>query len=251
MTAEALKSPASSGGEVARAHEFFLASLLSTYPEDSFLEDVGVLVEDAGASGGLTGGTPWLTPLLEVARREGGLDDVRSEYLELFERGQPRTSLYETEYGRMRGMAKGNELADIAGFYQAFGMTLSDTPEGREMLDHLAVELEFYGVLLAKQAHLEAAGDTEGVSIVRDGRRKFLADHLGRLTGALARQARLRESAVYGGIVSWSCGLVEEECRALGAEPAPLELLTGEEAEEVQCGAFPPAAAGRPPAVSP
>ena len=57
-------------------------------------------------------------------------------------------SLYERV--RSHGMGKGNTLADIGGFYQAFGLTLDRGIH--ELPDHIAVELEFYGLLLLKQS---------------------------------------------------------------------------------------------------
>lgn len=219
-----------------RALAFCLGARLASLPDGEFVRTVDELLESgAGEPVPLGSGEP--LALIELARGEGGLDELRAEYLALFDNGRTRSPLYETEYGRMRGMSKGTELADIAGFYQAFGMVLSETEGNRELHDHLAVELEFYGVLLARQSHLLRAGDREGVEIVEDARRKFLADHLGRLAPMVSAREEVRSSPLYGGVFAWCQRLVGEECRSLGVEPAPLSWFADEADDgEVCCG---------------
>lgn len=211
-----------------RALQFSAAARLTAYPEQQPGADSPLAARFAA------------TPL----------DELRAEYLALFDAGNARCPVHETEYGRMRGMAKGNELADIAGFYTAFGLQLSDAPEAREMLDHVAVELEFYAVLLARQALLQDEGDAEGLAVVEDARRKFLADHLGRLAPAIATQPALERSALYRDAFVWCGELVREECAALQVTPAPLDFFAKEaEADEVCCGA--PASFGATKVVPP
>lgn len=201
----------------AQALRFSLAARLTSYPDPRFshwVRQLSACVEgELPASG-----------LLELACTGGDLDLARSEYVELFDRGDGRTPLYETEYGRMRGMSKGTELSDINGFYLAFGLAPDDGPAQQEMADHIAVELEFYAVLLARQAALLEAADAEGADIVEDARRKFLVDHLGRLAPAIAQRENVIQSALYGAPFSWAAALVAAECRALSAQPAPLDF---------------------------
>jgi len=209
------------------ARQFSLASLLVSYPD----EEAGLTLVS------LADDLPAMPPLSALLRSPGGVDELRSAYIDLFDRGQGRASLYETEYGRMRGMAKGNDLADISGFYAAFGLTLDD--DARELLDHLGIELEFYTLLLLKQAALARLDDAEGGAIVRDARQKFIVDHLGRLASAVAALDAVREHPLYGPVFTWCWGLVRAECAALDVTPAPLDFFTDEEAkEEVKCGGF-------------
>ena len=205
------------------ALRFALASRLASYPAAEHARAVAELADGAGGPEG------WLAPHLAAA----DLDDVRGEYLALFDHGPDRTSLYETEHGRMSGMSKGNVLADLAGFYLAFGLARVDG----DMADHVAVELEFYAVLLARQARLAASGDAEGREIVEDARRKFLADHLGRFVPAIA--ARVAGSEAYGPAFAWAARLVDEECRALGATPAPLDPFAAADDDDADDGCCP------------
>lgn len=213
----------------ARARDFALASALSSYPDDEVEQTLRALAPTLG-------GCPGAAPLLRVLDAPGGLDELRGSYIALFDAGDGRISLYETEYGRMRGMAKGNDLADISGFYRAFGLAIDDAVV-HEMLDHLAVELEFYAVLLAKQDHLERAGDAAGPAIVEDARRKFLHAHLGPLARAVAARFPAPERPAYGDVLAWCGELVDRECGALGVVPTPLDFFADEDDKaEMKCG---------------
>ena len=215
---------ASSLVEIAR--ECCLASMLVAYPDaelEETLRELDALADHAGAAN------------LRVLACEGRFDDARSRYIELFDRGGKRASLYETEHGHLRGMGKGRDLADIAGFYAAFGFKI-DSGAVHELVDHLAVELEFYGLLALKQHHL--AGDEEGSAVVLDARRKFLQDHLGRFCGAVERHPAVAEDALYGPVVRWVAALIAGECARVGARPEQLDFQGDPEAQdEMKCGA--------------
>lgn len=209
-----------------RVRDFTLASMVTGYPDAELAETLLELGDELRDHDGV--GAMVVTDLREL----------QSTYIEIFDRGKGRVSLYETEHGRMRGLSKGNDLADIAGFYRAFSLTLEDEAE-HEMLDHLAVELEFYATLLLKQHVLDAAGDADGSEIVEDARRKFLADHLGRFVQAIAEQAPVKNHRVYGPALAWCACLVQSECTAMGVRPAPLDFFAVDgdrAAEEMNCG---------------
>lgn len=213
----------------ASARDFALASALASYPDEEVEQTIRSLCP---ALAGHVAAARFVAALDE----ERGFDELRAAYVGTFDRGDGRISLYETEYGRMRGMAKGNELADISGFYRAFGL-VPDQDRVHEMLDHVAVELEFYAVLLAKQRHLDEAGDREGGAIVEDARRKFLAAHLGPLAKAVGSRAKAVGVPAYGDVLAWCGALVADECARLGVVPAPLDFFEDEErGEEMRCG---------------
>lgn len=223
-----------------RALAFCLASRLAAWPDDDTVRAARALAEGLAGGEGDELDLAALTPALDGALLE-------PEYIALFENGANRCPIHETEYGRMRGMSKGNELADIAGFYEAFGMARSDEPGAKQMGDHLAVELEFYGTLLAKQAALVERGDAEGAFVVEDARKKFLVDHLGRLARAIASQPPVVASRAYGPVLAATRALVDAECTRLGAVPAPLDFFAGSaEPEALCCGGSALAPAPRP-----
>lgn len=216
-------------GDVARAREFLLASMATGYPDQELAELLVELEADLRGHEGLGGMT---------AAAAAGVDALRATYIDLFDRGKGRVSLYETEHGRMRGLAKGNELADISGFYRAFSLTLDDgETAARELHDHVAVELEFYASLLLRQHILAERGDRLGCEVVEDARKKFMADHLGRFPGAIASQPAVRANGVYGPVFAWCERLVGAECERLGVTPAPLDFFAdGERDEAPACG---------------
>jgi TorA maturation chaperone TorD len=70
------------------------------------------------------------------------------------------------------------ELADVAGFYKAFGV---EVIPGGERVDHIATELEFMNLLAVKESiALKEEGEGEHAQTCRDASRAFLRDHLGR-----------------------------------------------------------------------
>lgn len=224
------------------APAFVLASFVASYPDGAFGENVRTLLEDKDLATGL--GEAARASLAELGPRLGDalgnsalLDDLRSDFIDRFDRGKQATSLYETEYGRERAMVKGNELADIAGFYRAFGFETGGDGLLPEMVDHLAVELEFYALLLLKSQALVEAGDEEGAAIVLDARRKFLKDHLGRFIDALCGRPGLLESPFYTVAMRYCRDLIHDESHKLEVVLDPVEWLPGQtEPVEMSCG---------------
>ncbi|MFQ5738341.1 MAG: molecular chaperone [Acidobacteriota bacterium] len=80
---------------------------------------------------------------------------------------------------------RSQRLADVAGFYRAFGLKVSE--QGKERLDHVSVEAEFLYVLLAKEAAALQNHQREGVEVCRQARGKFFQDHVGWWLPAFAR----------------------------------------------------------------
>lgn len=87
---------------------------------------------------------------------------------------------YETEYcPQTFSVYRSQQMADVAGFYRAFGLTPSR--EKPERADHVSLELEFMSWLIAKEHHArqdDGPEATERVETCRDAQRKFFADHL-------------------------------------------------------------------------
>lgn len=208
---------------------FKLGSVLTSYPVDeSFLEAVSRLAASCGEAPALR--EEGLREKLE-GLASGLLPDLRSDYIDLFDRGRAANPIYETEYGRDRVMVKGHDLADIAGFYKAFGLGW----EEGEMVDHVAIELEFYAWLCLKSAHLEESGEPEGVEVVREARKKFLADHLGRFVSAIADRPAIQVHPFYGPVFQFCARIVADECRDFGLEVEPLTYLPQQKEPEMMC----------------
>jgi TorA maturation chaperone TorD len=87
---------------------------------------------------------------------------------------------YETEYIDSKfAYQRSNTLADVSGFYHAFGVSTSDTRPERP--DHVVLELEFMAFLLGLQRRADS-GDTKDrqgrMEICRDAQARFLCEHL-------------------------------------------------------------------------
>ncbi len=96
-----------------------------------------------------------------------------------------------------------SELADIAGFYKAFGLTLAEN----ERVDHISVELEFMHFLTYKEAYAQTHHDPAKARFCRDTQRKFIRDHLGRWA---VHFARLLDQKADGGYYSCLASLLEK-----------------------------------------
>lgn len=221
---------------------FVLASILSAYPDDTFFENVNLLLEDKSLEK-LTRG--FLEELLAkirssldlISKTKDGIDELRSEYIDLFDRGRQVNSLYETEYGRERAMVKGNELVDIAGFYRAFGFEIGAEDVRAEMVDHVAVELEFYALLVLKSELLTQSFDANGEEIVLDARKKFLKSHLGRFVGAICERPGVVESSFYSAVFQFCRDLIQGECERLNITVEKEHWISPQaETGDISCG---------------
>jgi TorA maturation chaperone TorD len=89
---------------------------------------------------------------------------------------------YETEYHTTTDVFfRSQQLADIAGFYRAFGLDVSDVAP--ERVDHLTLELEFMAFLLLKKRLALTSTDgnphaAEQSGVCEDAQRNFFRDHL-------------------------------------------------------------------------
>lgn len=122
-----------------------------------------------------------LGPLLEELCRPP--DELSAEYDRVFGLVLSRECPpYETEYHpSSEATFRAQQLADIAGFYRAFGLNTSSTEPERP--DHLALELEFMALLLLKKrlalASMPACPNAaENVTMCDDVQQLFFRDHL-------------------------------------------------------------------------
>ena len=102
-------------------------------------------------------------------------EDMISEYDRLFRASE--IWLYGTEHLRMNEVQRAKSLADIMGFYRAFGLE-----PGTDRPDALSCELEFMHYLILKGSHALESGDDadakEKAAICFDAEQKFFTDHL-------------------------------------------------------------------------
>lgn len=152
--------------------------------------------------------------------------------------GNTRCPPHETAYGDGRRLAgREAELADISGFYLAFGFQLS--PDHPDLPDHLGTELEFVSLMLLKAAFAASNNMAEEEQITLDALRSFLECHLGRWTGAFREAlAGSGDGSPYLETARLIEETVRDECERLGANPSSVsERAMGDpmQADELQC----------------
>ena len=139
------------------------------------------------------------------------------EHTRLFGVGLAATP-YESEYDPLTLVRKGHCLADLLGFYEAFGFKLANRQ--KEFPDHIAIELEFLSLLLLKECYASAEGQEEARAICEEAAVKFLADHLGAWGGAFADRV---EATTGDDFYRFSArllrGFILAECHTLCVEP--------------------------------
>jgi len=135
----------------------------------------------------------------------------------------------ETEYGPDNGFHQPQQLADIAGYYLAFGLRPVLATDARA--DHIACECEFMDFLSRKQAHLLDRGDagadvSEALEVTGLAERSFLRDHLGRFGRAFAARVAAEDGDGYfGALGRLLLALVDAECARVGVDAGPVDLM--------------------------
>lgn len=167
---------------------------------------------------------PWAGLWRAAARawREVEGKAVAAEYSRLFQ-GQAPCPPRESAYGDGRRIGgRQAELADIRGFYEAFGVVPST--RAPDLPDHVSTELEFFALLLLKTAYAAAEGLEEQRQVSERATKAFLEDHLGRWLAPFRR--RLEEhgaASPYPESARLVEAVVEEECERLDVVPMPAE----------------------------
>jgi TorA maturation chaperone TorD len=165
----------------------------------------------------VSGGEPWraLRPLADRPTRAA---EHRRIFGHVVAHGCPP---YETEYGRRHLFGQSQELADLRGFYEAFGFR---PRPGAERPDHLTTELEFLAMLSLKEAITRATGQADRTSVCEAAAARFLEDHLGRWMAALAgRVAARAPGSGLAAATSLAAALVAAHAASLGVEPVMLD----------------------------
>ena len=110
---------------------------------------------------------------------------------------------------------RSQRMADVGGFYQAFGLQISD--RAGERLDHITVETEFLYLLLAKEAAAHQEGNNEGAEVCREARSKFFQEHVGWwLPGFSRLLAHTTDSEFYRRLAKLAAALSALERVSLG-----------------------------------
>ncbi len=252
---------------LSRSKLYLLLSWSFLYPEDDeFLEYLqsGEFVEDGRAAlenltKSLEGSvspiaeesfsaiTNHLNSVEEWVNSEGmnwTLQDLRDDHRRVFSNV---ISLdcppYETLFGNDHVFGQSYTMGDIAGFYSAFGLQLSN--DIHERLDHLSVELEFIHYLAYKESYALIHDGPEKLRTVVEAEKKFVKEHVGRwvplFSGMLKRKA---DYGFYKILADFTSDWVAFEIDYLNVTPQPYSetdyrpaSFSSPEGQTFECGA--------------
>ncbi len=208
---------------LARSQLYRLLALAFRYPDSA---RVGALEQLAGAlpveALGQSGRAlrPALAELASAARGTApeGLED---QYVAAFGHVTlPDCPLYESACGIGDPFQQPQTLADIAGFYRAFGLEMAK--DAAERVDHLAVELEFMHYLAYREAYALEHHGQDRARLIQDAQRRFLRDHLGRWGPVIARAVAARAGGVLGAAARLLERVLAAEARRWRLPPSPV-----------------------------
>lgn len=214
---------------LARSAVLGLLSQALTYPTALVVDDL--LEEDLPFALALA---PALSP--PVAQALGGLaaalegtraEALEAEYRDRFSHVHSRDCpLYETDHAAREVWQQSQALADLGGFYRAFGLE-----ESGERVDHVSVELEFLHVLAYKRAWALERGETEHADVCRLAEETFLREHALRwMPNVAERLCALGEGSAYAAIGALLAAFLRAESERTGlpiATPEPVEPVGG------------------------
>jgi len=228
------------GKELASAALYRLLALAVSFPE------AGTVRQVIGGCGELMTVSKQRTFPPRVARalkawnqawRAAAAGNLPVEYSRLF-LGAGLVPLREGGFGDgLRFAGQPASIADVSGFYLAFGFELpafSANPP-----DHLGTELEFMSLLHLKLALSLGRRRLEHVRVTRSAMAGFLKDHLGCWAGPFGAALENTGAApAYGTMARLLARTVEADCATLNVQPLKACAGSGEDpvgGEQLAC----------------
>lgn len=205
--------------EEARAYQ--LVSLAFMYPDKKWLEAFSNFLAAKKDGSELEHS---LREALERNLAEHTLDGIELEYNRLFTAGETvLTPIYETEYDMDTIFAKTKELADLNGFYGAFGVQVGED-SNNERPDHISIELDFMATLLIKEAYARNEGWDDKAGVCLESRKKFLKDHIGRWGPTFCVVVKHKtEVEFYKVVAGLTANLITNDLKELNVKPGFIE----------------------------
>jgi len=209
--------------EEARAYQLVAQGFI--YPDKKWLESFSkFLAVRKDQNGNMSEFERTLSNALNHSLDEHTLDGIELEYNRLFTAGETvLTPIYETEYAMDTIFAKTKELADLNGFYGAFGLELGKDSNS-ERPDHASIELEFMAMLLIKEAYARNEGWDDKANVCLESRKKFLKDHIGRWGPTFCTMVKHKtELEFYKVLAELTTDLINKDLKELKVKPGFIE----------------------------
>jgi putative dimethyl sulfoxide reductase chaperone len=178
---------------VQRAAWFKVFSLLFRYPNDEIIGLLKAGVSELPIEALRTDMRDTAEPFMQ-AMADATTEQITLEYSSLFT-GAGLCRSNENDYEKL-SFSMTDKLADVAGFYKAFGFDVRD--DNGERPDFVGTELDFINLLLLKQAYAVKNGWTEQSGISADALASFIESHF--VNWVLKLCYAMKELASEGGI---------------------------------------------------
>ena len=215
-------------GSLAMATLYRLIARGFAYPERGQIAVMGAGLGEIGANLGEIGALPdggpqagaLASPLRALSRawRTASAEVLAKEYSRLF-LAAGLVPLREGGYGDgLRFAGQPFDIADLNGFYAAFGFALNQNAPSPP--DYLGTEAEFLSLLHLKKAIALSKRQLASAQIVDRAMARFLEEHLGRWVGAF--DAALREAGAaspYAGLGALLRRAVAADCARVKVKP--------------------------------
>lgn len=206
---------------IARAAAYTLFAHAFAYPDAERLTALREAANDV-----IEFGESLLLMRLATIAREARQESLEPVYVTLTTfSSSPDCPAFESAYFGNEPIRQTQRMADIAGFYRAFGV---DATAGGFRPDELPVELEFMAFLCMKEAYAVEHLGAPRAGQARKAQRVFLAEHLGRWAGVFGR--KIAQQAPPGHLYSLAgetlSSWLKGECERTGITP---EEVTGED----------------------
>ncbi|MEE8347982.1 MAG: molecular chaperone TorD family protein [Acidobacteriota bacterium] len=194
------------------------ACFLETDFKENPCDDPEPLQEDRPLDFGHSAGA-WVSTFSQL-----DLDALRGDHGRLFgHTARGTVTPYETEYGQQGLFQQPQQLANLTGFYRAFGLKVRQ--DERERPDHIACQLEFEEFLARKQAYALSQGDDVMLEESQRATRLFMRNHLGRFGRAFGYRLGKADSGGFLGLAGdFLFDFLTLECRRLKIEAGPTSL---------------------------
>lgn len=224
------------GMDLARGGTYEMLALAFAYPSEERHKILAQLCDQAieasvDESLGISSEFLMFTEEVEAAN----VVELTELYTTLFSRSVVVPAC-ETAY--VLGQAsKSRELADIAGFYRAFGLKVA--VEQASQTDFIGSELQFMSVVISRKLAASLQGLAEQEQICADAERKFVGDHLGRWVWSFANQTAERSGlGFYRSAANLTAAFIRGETRRLRVSPDLIENYVPDllEDEDAACG---------------
>jgi len=146
------------------------------------------------------GGVPLPSVVEEILSAVFSDAEIHREYVGVFGHTLSKdTSPYELEFLKNKEVfAMTQTLADINGFYRAFGVSVT----AGERADHLAIEAEFLSYLILKERFALENGDEENAEVCRNAQKDFWTDHFCSWVSKLSRNLQAESGVRFYRIAS-------------------------------------------------